>query len=117
MANMTPADRFGLITENLQEVLNKELIENILAEGRNPKIYWGMDVRLCDRSKLTVQERRLLANLTADTLVSSPADKRLHPLTNYSPRHQNRPVPSRRRGRGHPGRRYPCDAGLAEIHH
>lgn len=33
--------RFALISENLAEVLNPELIENILAEGRNPRVYWG----------------------------------------------------------------------------
>ncbi|CAG7558628.1 unnamed protein product [Fusarium equiseti] len=34
-------ERLGLIKENLAEVLNPEIIEGILAEGRNPKIYWG----------------------------------------------------------------------------
>lgn len=33
--------RFALISENLAEVLNPELIENILAEGRHPRVYWG----------------------------------------------------------------------------
>ncbi|KAL4973138.1 hypothetical protein BDW66DRAFT_142822 [Aspergillus desertorum] len=33
--------RFNLITENLAETLNPEIIESILAEGRNPRIYWG----------------------------------------------------------------------------
>lgn len=33
--------RFALISENLAEILNPELIENILAEGRNPRVYWG----------------------------------------------------------------------------
>ncbi|KAL5338812.1 hypothetical protein BJX70DRAFT_388377 [Aspergillus crustosus] len=33
--------RFDLISENLAEVLNPELIESILAEGRNPRVYWG----------------------------------------------------------------------------
>jgi tyrosyl-tRNA synthetase len=40
MANAN--ERFDLIRENLAEVLNPEIIENILAEGRHPKIYWGM---------------------------------------------------------------------------
>lgn len=31
-----------MINENLAEVLNQEIIEKILDEGRNPKIYWGM---------------------------------------------------------------------------
>ncbi|KAK2787369.1 hypothetical protein FQN52_007274 [Onygenales sp. PD_12] len=33
--------RFDLIRENLAEVLNPEIIEGILAEGRHPRIYWG----------------------------------------------------------------------------
>jgi tyrosyl-tRNA synthetase len=33
--------RFDLIRENLAEILNPELIESILAEGRNPRVYWG----------------------------------------------------------------------------
>ncbi|KAL1846301.1 Tyrosine--tRNA ligase cytoplasmic [Paecilomyces lecythidis] len=34
-------ERFDLISENLAEVLNPELLESILAEGRNPRVYWG----------------------------------------------------------------------------
>lgn len=34
-------EKLNLIKENLAEVLNPEIIEDILAEGRNPKIYWG----------------------------------------------------------------------------
>lgn len=41
MTNLTADERLALITENLQEVLNKDIIETILAEGRSPKIYWG----------------------------------------------------------------------------
>lgn len=41
MANLSADQRLALITENLQEVLNKDIIEAILAEGRSPKIYWG----------------------------------------------------------------------------
>lgn len=41
MAEMNAAKRFALIKENLQEILNPDIIEGILAEGRNPKIYWG----------------------------------------------------------------------------
>ncbi|KAL4941053.1 hypothetical protein BDV06DRAFT_223466 [Aspergillus oleicola] len=33
--------RFDLINENLAEFLNPEIIEAVLAEGRNPRIYWG----------------------------------------------------------------------------
>lgn len=38
---MDANQRFSLIKENLAEVLNPEIIEKILAEGRHPKIYWG----------------------------------------------------------------------------
>ncbi|RAH47125.1 tyrosine tRNA ligase [Aspergillus brunneoviolaceus CBS 621.78] len=33
--------RYDLIRENLAEVLNPEILEGILAEGRHPRIYWG----------------------------------------------------------------------------
>jgi tyrosyl-tRNA synthetase len=33
--------RFDLISDNLAEILNPELIESILIEGKNPRIYWG----------------------------------------------------------------------------
>ncbi|KAH8694889.1 putative tyrosyl-tRNA synthetase [Talaromyces proteolyticus] len=33
--------RFDLIRENLAEILNPELLESILAEGRNPRVYFG----------------------------------------------------------------------------
>ncbi|KAL2863252.1 tyrosine--tRNA ligase TYS1 [Aspergillus lucknowensis] len=33
--------RLDLIVENLAEVINPELIEQVLAEGRNPRVYWG----------------------------------------------------------------------------
>lgn len=38
---MGEAERLALIRENLAEVLNPEIIEKIVAEGRSPKIYWG----------------------------------------------------------------------------
>ncbi|KAM0435086.1 hypothetical protein ACHAPT_003175 [Fusarium lateritium] len=41
MAVLSTEERLGLIRENLAEVLNPEIIESIMAEGRNPKIYWG----------------------------------------------------------------------------
>ena len=34
-------ERFSLISDNLAEILDPEIIENILAEGRNPIVYWG----------------------------------------------------------------------------
>jgi hypothetical protein len=33
-------EKLALINENLAKVLNPELIERPLAEGRNPRIYW-----------------------------------------------------------------------------
>jgi hypothetical protein len=33
--------RFDLITRRLQEVLGGDAIKAILAEGRQPKCYWG----------------------------------------------------------------------------
>lgn len=37
-------ERFALIRENLAEILDPEFIEKILAEGRNPRIYWGTSI-------------------------------------------------------------------------
>jgi tyrosyl-tRNA synthetase len=45
MTDIEAKSRFALIKENLAEVLNPEIIENILAEGRHPKIYWGESLR------------------------------------------------------------------------
>lgn len=42
MAAADASEKFALISENLTEILNPEIIEKILAEGRHPKIYWGM---------------------------------------------------------------------------
>lgn len=42
----TAQARFNLIRENLDEVLNPEIVEAILAEGRNPRIYWGKEHNL-----------------------------------------------------------------------
>lgn len=38
---MVPSDRHALAQENLAETLKPEIIENIIAEGKNPKVYWG----------------------------------------------------------------------------
>ncbi|OCK88183.1 tyrosine tRNA ligase [Cenococcum geophilum 1.58] len=40
MACLDPSQKFALITKNLAEVLNPELIEQVLAE-RDLKVYWG----------------------------------------------------------------------------
>ncbi|TGJ79957.1 hypothetical protein E0Z10_g8811 [Xylaria hypoxylon] len=41
MAALNAGERLGLIKENLAEFLNPEIIETIVNEGRNPRIYWG----------------------------------------------------------------------------
>lgn len=33
--------RYNLITRGLQEVIGGEIVQQILAEGRTPKCYWG----------------------------------------------------------------------------
>lgn len=45
MATLDAKQKFALITENLAEVLNPEIIESVLTEGRDVKIYWG--ARIC----------------------------------------------------------------------
>ncbi|EAW12526.1 tyrosyl-tRNA synthetase [Aspergillus clavatus NRRL 1] len=41
MADLGSKEKLALINENLAEVLNPEIIEKIIAEGRSPRIYWG----------------------------------------------------------------------------
>ncbi|KIE01467.1 tyrosyl-tRNA synthetase, partial [Metarhizium majus ARSEF 297] len=41
MGDASAKEKFDIIRENLAEVLNPEIIEKILDEGRHPKIYWG----------------------------------------------------------------------------
>lgn len=41
MAAPNATERLTLIKENLAEFLNPEIIEAIVNEGRNPRIYWG----------------------------------------------------------------------------
>ncbi|KAJ3556212.1 hypothetical protein NPX13_g10187 [Xylaria arbuscula] len=41
MSSKTADERITLIKENLAEFLNPEIIETIINEGRNPRIYWG----------------------------------------------------------------------------
>ena len=38
---MPAEERLSLIRENLAEFLNPEIIEDIIKEGGNPKVYWG----------------------------------------------------------------------------
>lgn len=40
---LSATERFALIKDNLGEILNPELIESVLAEGRNPRVYWGKE--------------------------------------------------------------------------
>lgn len=47
--------RYDLICENLAEVINPELIETILAEGRNPRVYWGMYLQIRIRDSHRVE--------------------------------------------------------------
>ncbi|PPQ73208.1 hypothetical protein CVT25_012780 [Psilocybe cyanescens] len=37
----TPDEKYELITRRLQEVLGADIIKGVLAEGRQPKCYWG----------------------------------------------------------------------------
>lgn len=41
MASIPTSERLALIRENLAEILNPEILEQIVEQGRNPKIYWG----------------------------------------------------------------------------
>lgn len=41
MTTLTVPEQLALIKENLSEVLNEEIIESVLKEGRPLKIYWG----------------------------------------------------------------------------
>ncbi len=38
---LSASERFALISENLAEFLDPQVIQGILDEGRDPKIYWG----------------------------------------------------------------------------
>ncbi|EAW21220.1 uncharacterized protein NFIA_063820 [Aspergillus fischeri NRRL 181] len=42
---MEPSERRARIQENLGEVLNSEMVEKIIAESNNPRIYWGRLLR------------------------------------------------------------------------
>lgn len=39
---------YNTVTRNLQEVLHGEVIRTAFAEGRAPKIYWGMSATFRD---------------------------------------------------------------------
>ena len=45
MASLSADEKFALITENLAEVLNPEIIQKVLEENERPlKIYWGKSI-------------------------------------------------------------------------
>lgn len=46
MTTLEVSEKLALIKENLAEVLNPEIIESVLTEGRNLKIYWGKYAQL-----------------------------------------------------------------------
>lgn len=50
---LTPEERYDLITKNLEEVLNGQIIKNVLENENRPlKIYWGMSlIYVCSASK------------------------------------------------------------------
>jgi tyrosyl-tRNA synthetase len=70
MATLSVEERLALIRENLAEILNPEIIEGAMNEGRNPKIYFGTPL-LSPWSTgflLTMfKELRRRDDLTADT--------------------------------------------------
>lgn len=75
MATTPASERLALIRENLAEILNPEIIEKIIDEGRNPKVYWGewesipSDVLETEGTNaVPPQEPRQRAALTAATL-------------------------------------------------
>lgn len=41
MAPLEAPERLALIKENLAEILNPEIIDKIIDDGQNPKVYWG----------------------------------------------------------------------------
>lgn len=45
--NLSKEERLALIKVNLAEVLNFDIIENIVNEGRHPRIYWGKHPLSC----------------------------------------------------------------------
>lgn len=72
MATLSIDERLTLIRENLAEILNPEIIEDAMKEGRNPKIYFGTDrcppLEHTGSVLMSSKELRRLDDLTADTL-------------------------------------------------
>lgn len=46
MAQMPAEERVALIKENLAESLDFDMIENIINQGKDPKVYWGTYVTI-----------------------------------------------------------------------
>lgn len=44
MAPMAAEERIALIKENLAETLDFDMIEKIINDGKDPKVYWGTSV-------------------------------------------------------------------------
>ena len=40
-SSLSKEERLALIKINLAEILNPEILENVIDEGRDPRIYWG----------------------------------------------------------------------------
>ncbi|RJE24386.1 tyrosyl-tRNA synthetase [Aspergillus sclerotialis] len=70
---MSPEERFSLIKENLQEVLNPDLIKNILVEGKNPRVYWVPAIKIAQLLAADCEVTVLIADLHAvlDSLKST----------------------------------------------
>ncbi|KAI1197668.1 tyrosyl-tRNA synthetase [Nemania serpens] len=51
MAALPAGERIALIKENLAEFLNPEIIEAIINEGRNPRIYWVVVVTVASKAR------------------------------------------------------------------
>lgn len=44
-ARMSPQERLAIVTDQLQETLNMEILEDVLVkQNRTPVVYWGMHV-------------------------------------------------------------------------
>jgi tyrosyl-tRNA synthetase len=77
MAGLDASQKFALITKNLAEVINPELIEQVLAE-RDLKVYWGTENLHCspfETNKCQELPRR-------DVLIAAVGS--LHVAMNYS---------------------------------
>lgn len=75
MSQLAPEERLALIKENLAEFLDFEIIEKIINEGKDPKIYWGTYVTLrCLEEMMISNSTALIEPRPADltVVISSP---------------------------------------------